>query len=54
MRDGKAVQVPVTLVRRREGTVLVDGPLAAGEPVVVECVQRLRPGRAVQVVEPAS
>jgi len=54
VRDGKAAQVPVRLVRRREGTVLVDGALSAGEPVVVEGVQRLRPGRAVQVVEPAT
>jgi RND family efflux transporter MFP subunit len=54
VRDGQAVQVPVRLVRRREGTVLVDGALKAGEPVVVEGVQRLRPGRAVQVVEPAA
>jgi RND family efflux transporter MFP subunit len=53
VRDGQAVQVPVRLVRRREGTVLIDGALKAGEPVVVEGVQRLRPGRAVQVVEPA-
>jgi RND family efflux transporter MFP subunit len=53
VRDGQAVQVPVRLVRRREGTVLIDGALTAGEPVVVEGVQRLRPGRRVQVVEPA-
>jgi RND family efflux transporter MFP subunit len=53
VREARAVQVPVQLVRRREGTVLVDGALRAGEPVVVEGVQRLRPGRAVQVVEPS-
>ncbi len=53
LRDGKAEQVPVQLVRRLEGTVLIDGALQPGEPVVVEGVQRLRPGRAVLVVEPA-
>jgi membrane fusion protein (multidrug efflux system) len=53
LRDGKSAQVPVQLVRRLEGTVLVDGALQPGEPVVVEGVQRLRPGRAVAVVEAA-
>jgi multidrug efflux pump subunit AcrA (membrane-fusion protein) len=42
--------VAVQLVRRLEDTVLVDGALTPGEPVVVEGVQRLRPGRAVVAV----
>jgi RND family efflux transporter MFP subunit len=54
VRDGQALQVPVRLVRRLDGSVLVDGALQPGEPVVVEGVQRLRPGRAVSVLEPAS
>ncbi|WP_418315548.1 efflux RND transporter periplasmic adaptor subunit [Piscinibacter sakaiensis] len=53
VRDGKAQQVPVQLLRRREGVVLIDGELRAGEPVVVEGVQRLRPGRPVRIVEAA-
>lgn len=50
MRDGQAVQVPVTLVRRRDDSALVEGALTPGEAVVVEGVQRLRPGRAVTAV----
>jgi len=50
VRDGQATRVPVQLVRRLEDTVLVDGALTPGEPVVVEGVQRLRPGRAVAAV----
>ncbi len=53
LREGKAERVPVQLVRRLDGRVLVDGELRVGEPVVVEGVQRLRPGREVRVVEPA-
>lgn len=51
VRDGRAQQVPVRVVRRIEGAVVVDGALRAGEPVVVEGVQRLRPGRQVNVLE---
>ena len=47
VRDGKAVQVPVRTVRREADRVLVEGALRAGEPVVIEGVQRLRAGRAV-------
>lgn len=47
--DGIAEQVPVSLVERSAGRVLVDGPLAEGDRVVVEGTQRMRPGR--QVVE---
>ena len=48
--DGAAEQVAVELVRRRAGSVLVDGPLAEGDPVVVEGTQRLSPGEAVNVI----
>jgi RND family efflux transporter MFP subunit len=54
VRNGQAVQVAVQLVRRLEDTVLVDGALQPGEPVVVEGVQRLRPGRAVAAVNGAA
>ncbi|MEM8992849.1 MAG: efflux RND transporter periplasmic adaptor subunit, partial [Pseudomonadota bacterium] len=49
--DGQAEQVPVDLVRRGRGLVLVDGALRVGDQVVVEGVQRLRPARAVEVLE---
>lgn len=51
VRDGASVRVPVRVVRRMEGAVLIDGDVRAGEAIVVEGVQRLRPGRAVRVVQ---
>ncbi|WP_397543424.1 efflux RND transporter periplasmic adaptor subunit [Roseovarius salis] len=48
--DGAAEQVEVRLVRRRAGLVIVDGPLDADDRVIVEGTQRLRPGRAVEVL----
>ena len=48
--DDKVEQVPVRLVRRLDGAVLVDGNLVAGDLVVIEGTQRLRPGVAVQVL----
>lgn len=50
--DGRAEEVPVRLVRRRAGLVIVDGPLEEGDPVVVEGTQRLRPGIEVSVMNP--
>jgi len=50
VRGGQAERVPVSLIRRRAGEVLVDGPLEPGEAVVVEGVQRLREGREVEVI----
>lgn len=47
---GKARKVPVTLVRRREGRVLVDGELNIWDVVVVEGTQRLREGNPVNVI----
>ncbi|MEL6575267.1 MAG: efflux RND transporter periplasmic adaptor subunit, partial [Pseudomonadota bacterium] len=51
--EGKAEKVPVEMVARRDGRVLVNGPLAPGERVIVEGTQRLRPGRAVSVQQDA-
>ena len=48
--EDKAEQVPVRLVRRRSGGVLVDGDLGPGDRVVVEGAQRLSPGRPVEIV----
>lgn len=51
VRDGNAVRVPVRTIRRVEGAVVVEGDLQPGDAVVVEGVQRLRPGRPVQALE---
>ncbi len=48
--DGKVEQVEVRLVRRRAGLVIVDGPISAGDKIVVEGTQRLRPGVSVDVL----
>lgn len=52
--DGTAEQVTVRLVRRREGLVIVDGPIAEGDHIVVEGTQRLREGVAVNVLNTAT
>lgn len=46
----KAERVFVKLVRRERGRVLVDGPLQAGDRIVVEGVQGLRLGQRVRPV----
>jgi RND family efflux transporter MFP subunit len=51
--DGMAEQVPVQLVRRRGGLVIVDGPLAPQDQIVVEGTQRLRAGGAVRILNAA-
>ena len=48
--NGAAEKVFVALVRRDGGWILVDGPLAAGDLVVVEGVQGLRAGQALDPV----
>ena len=47
IRDGSVERVPVRIVQRNSDTVLVAGDLAAGERVVTEGLQRLRPGLPV-------
>ncbi|WP_138933092.1 efflux RND transporter periplasmic adaptor subunit [Roseovarius arcticus] len=47
---GNAQPVEVRLIRRRAGSVIVDGPLSEGDRIVVEGLQRMRPGRAVNVL----
>jgi len=42
--DGKATRLPVKVVQRREGRVLIDGDLDAGGIVVVEGTQNMREG----------
>jgi membrane fusion protein (multidrug efflux system) len=51
VREGQSIRVPVQVVRRVEGAVLAKGNMQAGEAVVVEGVQRLRPGRQVRVIQ---
>jgi len=46
--QGKARRVPVTLVERREGRVLVDGDLPEGAYVVTEGTQRVREGAQIR------
>jgi RND family efflux transporter MFP subunit len=47
VREDVARVVPVQIVERRDGRVLVRGDLASGEKVVTEGVHRLRPGGKV-------
>ncbi|MGI9476064.1 MAG: efflux RND transporter periplasmic adaptor subunit, partial [Hyphomicrobiaceae bacterium] len=50
--DGvKAKRVAVKIVRRDSNTVLVEGDLKPGDPIVIEGVQRLRPGRKVAIAD---
>ena len=49
VREGAAARVPVRIVERQEATVLIDAALEEGESVVIEGIQRLRPGLAVNV-----
>ena len=45
--NGQATRVPVQIVQRREGRVLVNGALAQGDIIVVEGTQRMRDGLPV-------
>lgn len=51
--DGVARRIPVNVVQRQQGRVLVDADLPEGELIVVEGTQRMRQGIEVQY-EPAS
>ena len=53
VRESTAARVPVRIVQRQAATVLVDAALEDGQPVVVEGIQRLRPGLPVSVATPA-
>ena len=46
--DGKAVPVDVEIVSTFAGMAAVRGPLKAGDQVVVEGNERLRPGQPVR------
>ena len=47
--NGEALRVPVQVIQRREGRVLVDGAFDASTVVVVEGTQSMRNGTAVSV-----
>lgn len=49
--DGVAERVEAGVVKREGRWVLLDAPLAEGDVVVVEGVQRLRQGRRVEIVD---
>ena len=49
VRDGAVERVDVAIVQRRSDVVLVEAGLEAGEEVVTEGVQMLRPGAEVRV-----
>lgn len=46
--DGKAERVEVDVLKREDQWILVEAPLSPGDEIVVEGVQRLQPGRAVE------
>lgn len=48
VRDGKVSRMPVDIVQRQKGEVLVKTNLAEGDLIVVEGIQRLRPGISVE------
>lgn len=47
IEDDKVSRVPVRVVKRTNGRILLDGPIDKGDLIVVEGVLRLRPGRTV-------
>lgn len=49
VREGRAVVQPVRLLRSLDGLLMVEGELAAGEPVLVEIPQRLKAGGKVRL-----
>lgn len=52
--DGRARRVPVRLVRRGSGRVLVEGDLAKGDQVVAEGVQSMREGVPLRIMDAAA
>lgn len=48
VNEGKAMRIPVNIVQRQKGKVLVDANLDTSDVVVIEGIQRLRPGLSVQ------
>jgi len=53
VKDEVANRVPVEVISRTSGRVMVNGEIAEGDPVVMEGLQRLQDGRPVKTVNPA-
>ena len=49
LNKDKAERVPVRIVQRNPENVLVEGALKAGDPVISEGMQRVRPGAQLTV-----
>jgi RND family efflux transporter MFP subunit len=54
LKEDAAQRVRVEIIKRVSDDVLVAGDLKPGDPIVLEGVQRLRPGRKVRRVDPAA
>ncbi|MGE0621825.1 MAG: efflux RND transporter periplasmic adaptor subunit [Pseudomonadales bacterium] len=51
VREGRAERVPARVIQRRQGRVLIEAALAAGDQVVAEGVQRMREGIPVRLLD---
>lgn len=51
VRDGAAVRVPVTITSRRDGIALLDGQIEPETLIIIEGVQKVREGQAVNLVQ---
>ncbi len=51
VEDGEAQRTPVTISSRRDGIVLLDGDIDRDTLVIVEGVQKVRTGQAVEIVD---
>jgi hypothetical protein len=51
IREGRARQTPVTIIRRNTDSVLVNGPLVAGDTVVTEGIQTVREGAEIMIAD---
>lgn len=54
VREGKANRERVSIMQRLRGAILVDGQLSTGDELVVEGIQQLREGQAVQAFATAN
>lgn len=54
VRDGKAAQMPISIVQRNADTVLVKADFGPDDLIVTEGVNLMRPGAAVTVTPPRS
>ncbi len=52
VRDGAATRVPLTIVERRDGNALVDAKLGRDDMIIIQGVQKVREGQAVELVAP--